>query len=246
MRLNKIGRASSPPRGFNAAAYQKRIDSIVGTRNGRPIVKLAWAPAERRWMPHRMEDEPQGYIFPIFCHGKDANGQLTAPDRWVLLERIEPPQFAPTWEAGRYSRYDGSLWDWKGPLPDEKYIELRAYGYHDGNCCSCIGDECKCGVEYNHCWGQYREPDEGLLQWIAQKAWEARHDTDVQPDRDIRAFEAPQAQRDVVAHQERVKQQEDTEMELFDREMRNVFLKQACVIPVDGFKRTDAGLIVPQ
>lgn len=247
MKLNKVGRASSPPRGFNQAAYQTRIDDTVGTRDGASIMRLAWAPAERRWMPCRLTTDgkpinPQGYVFPIFCNGKDANGELTAPNRWVLLERIEPEQFVPTWEKGRYSQYDGSWWDWKGPLPTEKYIELRAHCYHDGLCCKCIGLTCTCGEDYNHCWGKYAEPNESLMDWIRQTAWAARNDSDVDPTGDIRYFEAPQAQRDLVNAQQTAKEKEDAEMEVFDAEMRDLLIKNPHSIQVT---RTEGGLFVP-
>lgn len=190
-----VGRASSPPRGFNQKDYQQRIDAIAGTRNGRPNMKLAWAPQELRWCPHRMEEEARGYIFPIFCSGANDAGELVAPERWVLLERIEPQQFAPTWELGRYSQFDGSWWDWKGPCPDEKYIELRALCYHDGLCCPCIGEECNCGVQYEHCWGKYVEPGERTMEWIRKVVWQSTHDPDVDPTKDIREFESTEAQR---------------------------------------------------
>lgn len=246
MKLNKVGRASSPPRGFDRVAYQARVDAIVGVRDGRPIIKLAWAPDERRWMPHRMEDEPQGYIFPIFCHGKDANGELTAPDRWVLLERIEPQQFAPTWEAGRYSRYDGSTWDWKGPLPDEKYIELRAHCNHDGECCSCVGDACNCGAQYAHCWGRYIEPDESLLNWIRKVAWESRRDPDVKPTDDIRYFEATHAQAELRNGMLAQQDKDKVDFEEFNRHFVDHWVKQPSSVVVGGLRKTESGLYLAE
>ena len=188
------------PSNFDQAAYQQKINDIVGTKDTRPIIKLAWAPQEFRWWPIRVhEEEVKGYTFPIFHAYTTSNGELVAAPRWVLLERIEPEQFAPTeqfWEAKRYGYDDGSLWDLTGPCPSEKYIELRCHAYHDGVCCACIGTTCKCGIEYAHCWGKYAEPDENLLNWIRKKNWEAQHDKDVSPNADVRYFEANQAQGD--------------------------------------------------
>jgi hypothetical protein len=250
MKLNKVGRASSPPRGFNRAAYQKRIDDVVGTRDGRPIIKLAWAPEERRWMPHRLTDagepiNPQGYVFPIFCSGKDANGELTAPNRWVLLERIEPEQFAPTWELGRYSFFKGSMWDWKGPLPTEKYIELRAHCYHDGECCKCIGSACECGVEYAHCWGKYAEPNEQLMSWIRQKNWESQQDSDVQPLADGRYLESPRAQQALRSSMLGEQEKDKASFDEFNRHFVDHWVKQPASVAVGGYKQTESGLIVP-
>ncbi len=185
------------PSNFNEAAYQKRIDVIVGTRDGRPLIQLAWAPDELRWRPHPHGIDPPGYTFPIFIAYHDHEGNEIAAPRWVLLERIEPEQFAPTWELTRYSMYNGQLWDWGGPCPSERYVELKAVCAHDGLCCPCLGDECKCGPEYFHCWGRYREPDENLLDWIRKTSWQAAHDKDVNPTGDARYLESAHAQSKV-------------------------------------------------
>ena len=190
-----------PPSNFDQAAYQKRIDLVTGTRDGQPIIKLAWAPEEFRWWPIRVGQEDEcGYVFPIFHAYTTASGELVAAPRWVLMERIEIAQYAPTpqfWEAKRYNFENGVMWDLTGPCPSEKYVELRCHSYHDGVCCQCIGMTCNCGIEYAHCWGRYAEPDENLLSWIRQQNWESLHDKDVQPDKDIRDFAAPNAQNDL-------------------------------------------------
>src|SRR5690349_9313119 len=104
----------SPPASFpreSVAAYQTCIDSITGTRDGRPIVKLAWAPDELRWYPHKVGTEPPGYIFPIFYSHRDANKDLVAAPRWVLLQRAEPQHYAGTWERGRFGVVGKDVWD---------------------------------------------------------------------------------------------------------------------------------------
>lgn len=216
----------SCPSNFDQAAYQKRIDQITGTRNGRPIVRLAWAPDELRWMPHRLGTEPPGNTFPIFCSGKNAKGEFAAPDRWVLLERIEPEQYARDWEGKRYVNWRGSVWDVKGPCPSEKYVELRCHSYHDGECCPCIGDSCGCGEKYDHCWGKYAEPNERLLDWIAKTAWESRHDTDVQPTSDIREFSAPNAQRELQSNVLAAQEAERHQFDDLDKEINDYWAKQ--------------------
>lgn len=190
-----------PPSNFDQVVYQKKIDQIVGSRDGKPLIKLAWAPSEFRWWPIRVgEEDEKGYVFPIFHAYTTANGELVAAPRWALLERIFLAQYAPTpqfWEAKRYGYDDGSFWDLTGPCPSEKYVELRCHTHHDGLCCPCIGTTCECGIEYAHCWGRYAEPDEGLLNWVRKKNYESLRDPDVQPDKDIREFTAPQAQSDL-------------------------------------------------
>lgn len=234
-----------PPSNFDQSAYQQRIDEIVGTRDGRPIIKLAWAPQEFRWWPHRCGEDPRGYVFPIFHAYTDSSGNLIAAPRWVLLERIEPSQYAPTpqfWEAKRYQYDDGSLWDMTGPCPSERYVELRCHSYHDQQCCLCIGDTCRCGVEYDHCWGRYAEPNENLLNWIRKKAWEARNDSDVKPNADVRAFEAPGAQRNLVTTlaeaQEKGRQQRDE----FNNDMLSYWQRKPHGVYV---KQSDSGLYLP-
>lgn len=238
---------------FNRAVYQKRIDDIIGTKDDRPLIKLAWAPEEFRWYPYRMGEDPPGYTFPIFCNGRDADGKLTAPKRWVLLERVEPEQFAPGWEAARYAVVENKsgkkeVWDIKGPCPSERYIELRCHSYHDGKCCPCIGDACECGEQYDHCWGEYAEPNDRLLDWIRMRYHQSVNDPDVQPTQDARFFEAPNAQRELKNRVLTDKEKEDAEMEKFDQEMRDVWLKQRHSILVNGFKdnlkRTESGIIL--
>ena len=176
------------PSNFNQAAFQQHIDQITGTRDGRSLIKLVWAPSEKRWSPHPHGDEPVGYQFPIFVAYTTADGVHVAAPRWVLLERIEPEQFAPTWEASRYTREDdGRLWDWKGPCPSEYYAELRCITSHDGLCCPCLGDTCECGIDYDHCWGRYIEPSEATLNWVRQVFWESVHDRDVNPTGEVTA-----------------------------------------------------------
>ena len=233
---------------FNQAAYQKRIDDIVGTRNGRSLIKLGWIPDELRWMPHKLGTDPPGYAFPIFCNGKDAEGKFIVPERWALLERVETAQFAPTpqfWEDKRYVKQpDGSVWDVKGPCPSERYIELRCHSYHDGECCKCVGDSCECGEQYEHCWGKYAEPDEHLLNWIRKAAWEARQDSDVKPDEDIRGFAAPNAQREVKNTFETLEEKKQIEQEAFDREAVSLWLRQP--VTTSGLKQTESGIYYPE
>lgn len=235
------------PSNFNQSAYQKKIDDLVGTRDGRPIIKLAWAPEEFRWWPHPCGDEPKGYMFPIFHAYTDADGTLIAAPRWVLLERIEPAQFAPTphfWESKRYSYDSGVLWDLTGPCPSEKYVELRCHSYHDGICCSCLGDTCECGIEYAHCWGKYAEPNERLLEWIRQRVYEVRNDPDVNPDADIRYFVAPRAQQGlagaILTAQERLEQ----DKQAYNDYMLNHWQRKPHSTIADGTRTTDSGLIL--
>jgi len=232
---------SPAPTNVNQAVFQERINQITGTRDSRPLILLAWAPDELRWTPHKLGDEPVGYTFPIFCTGKDESGQFKAPERWVLLERIEPEQYAADWEGKRYANWHGTVYDVKGPCPSEKYVELRCHSYHDGVCCPCFGDSCECGEAYNHCWGKYVEPDEHLLDWIRKTAWEARQDSDVQPTTEMKDFQAPNAQQELA---QQVLAEHESRSERFkdlDKETMDYWVKQ----PHSTSRRTAGGIYLP-
>lgn len=226
-----------PPLGFDPREFQKRIDAVTGTRNGKPLIKLAWAPNELRWRPHPLGSDVLGYTFPIFFYGWDAEGKEIAAPRWVLLQRAESQHYAATWEQGRYSVYDGQVWDWKGPCPDERYTELRAHCYHDGTCCPCHGSECKCGEEYDHCWGQYVEPNERLLDWVRWTVSESLKDKDVDPNADIRYFSAPNAQRDVATASQHAVQKKKAEADEFGREMADFWARKPTTL-----RQSESGL----
>lgn len=235
----------SPPASFtrlDAAKWQTRLNEAIGTKDGRPIVKLAWAPDELRWYPHRMEDDPVGYTFPIFIYGSDENGEKIAAPRWVLLERIEPEQFAAGWELGRYSRADGSMWDWKGPCPSEKYVELRAHCYHDGECCKCHGDvQCQCDPLFT-CWGKYIDPNDRLFEWAKKKVWESLADSDVQPTTEANRFTAPQAQRDMVTREQKRNEKQEAETDKMMEERAADWSRSPLSISIEGLKRTASGI----
>lgn len=231
-----------PPHSFSrldAIEFQKRIDTIAGTRNEKPLIKLAWAPDELRWRPHKMGEEPPGYTFPIFIYGWDENRNEIAAPRWVLLQRAEPQHYAGTWEASRFSVYKGDVWDWRGPCPPERYTELRCHSYHDGECCPCHGDTCECGQEYDHCWGKYLDPSESLLDWVRWTVRESLNDPDVKPNEDVRYFTAPNAQRDLVTRQQHAEEKRVIEMEEFNRQLANFWATKPTSI---GLKRSESGL----
>lgn len=210
----------SKPLNVNLVACQKRIDRITGTRDGRPLILLDWAPDRFRWMPHRLGTDPEGYTFPSFCGSRDKDGELHSPERWGLWQRNEPEQYRITWEAGRYAKdkRNGCVYDIKGPCPPEKYTELHLHALHDTDCCPCDGYECACD---DYCEGKYAQPNEDLFNWIRRVAHEASRDSDVQPTEDMRFFEAPAAQAQVVATEQRVQEQLAATDAAVDKEVRD-------------------------
>lgn len=226
----------------DAAEFQKLIDAVTGTRDGRPINKLAWAPDELRWYPHRMGEPAPGYTLPIFYYGNDAQGEKIAAPRWVLLERLDPPQYEATWEKGRYSVYDGSVWDWRGPCPPERYVELRVHCVHDGQCCPCHGPECICMGEWEHCWGHYLDPNNDLLEWVQRTIKASMADPEVKPTEDVRTFSAPQGQRDMLTRTQRQQDKQEAEIDEFTDYMANEWARHQVSVPVNGLKKTKSGL----
>ena len=232
-----------PPRSFDhkaQAAFQKRIDAITGTRNTRPIVKLAWAPEELRWHPYKMGGDVPGYTFPIFFYGYDLEGRKVAAPRWVLLQRAEPQHYAATWEAGRYIVRGKDVWDARGPCPSERYTELKAHCYHDGECCPCYGLDCACGIEeLEHCWGKYIDPNERLLDWVREVCQAAQSDPDVSPNTDTQDHSAPNAQRQWVSDQQQAEEKRVIGIADLDREMNDFWQRKPVSL---NLKRSESGL----
>ncbi len=85
---------------FDVARHQKKIDRLIGTSNGRPIVRLVWA-----WDVTRFEcgEIRQAYRFYTARLPTGDYCDLSPP-RWIYEERFEPGQYMPTWEDVRYIR----------------------------------------------------------------------------------------------------------------------------------------------
>lgn len=83
---------------FNVHKHQKRINRILGTSDGKPIVRLSWA-----WDVTRFEmgEMRQAYRFYTVTLPNGDTCDLSPP-RWMYEERIEPGQYMPTWESARY------------------------------------------------------------------------------------------------------------------------------------------------
>ena len=234
----------APPSSFGpdkVRAFQAQIDHVLGTtKSGKSIIRLAWAPSELRWRPHVLGDDVPGYTFPIFFYGWDEDGREIAAPRWVLLERNEPEQYSASWEQGRYSVREDQVWDWKGPCPAERYIELWRHGYHDGSCCPCYGAACKC-VDTDDCWGLYAEPNRDLLARIERAKQRLKDDSDVQPLTDAKDFSAPNEQRESASRILTAEQAAKARRDDFSKEIMDYWLKQPRTVS-SGLKRTESGL----
>ncbi len=88
------------PPAFNVRKFQKRIDRILGTADGKPIVRVVWAWQVRRWEAGEMRQAYRFYTARL------PNGDTCdlSPPRWILEERFEPGQYMASWIANRYVR----------------------------------------------------------------------------------------------------------------------------------------------
>ncbi len=172
------------PPAFNARKFQKRIDRIVGTADGQPIVRLVWAWDKRcrdfrftKWdsFGRGLEGEFSYRYRAATVPLNDVDTVDICPPRWILEQRYEPGQYAAEWERSRWASRcvgkDGSgnpieqRCELKGPPPFEWYGFLMAVSEHDPGrtCCA------RRWRDYRvNCWGYYREPSQSDLDLLAE------------------------------------------------------------------------------
>lgn len=204
------------PPSFNVAKFQKRLNRICGTSDGKPIVRLVWAWRSREFFhtefdglgkPAKGEWRAK-YRFMTVTLPNGDEVDISVP-RWILEQRHEPGQYWQTWQRSRYV-YDpilGRRVDKRGePPPDGWYSYLRTIAEHDPHqaCCD--------RAWRNHrrrCWGYYRKPSSKDLL-ILQKAVRLR-DADPQktsPHEPLPAEALDDAQRLAYAEAEAFEQDE--------------------------------------
>lgn len=185
------------PLGFDQQAinrFQKAINQITGTFRDQPIIKLVWMPEVFEWTPYPLGSNPVGYTFPTWTPGiKDQDGNIVAPPRWGVMERMEPEQYVPGWEDTRYSRIEGRVHDAKGPPPENGlYTMWHRHLRHADGCCLRAGNE-------SDCWGYYIEPNAELLEYIGMRAFQARKDRAIRPTTPVAHLTNPDGERRVKA-----------------------------------------------
>jgi hypothetical protein len=88
--------------------------------------------------------------------------------RFAIEERIEPEQFIPSWEAGRYQAQPGTeeVLD-RGEPPNEWWRTLWVIADHEGKAKQGHGSCCRRAEQLDRaCWGYYRHPAEWDLDEI--------------------------------------------------------------------------------
>lgn len=189
----------SDPPSFDVEGFQKKIDRVVGTTvKGEPIVRLRWARDCKKWMNTEWdsfgnalkgEDILKYCAFRVDVDGQPGDYVEVAPPRWVLEQRYEPEQYAPSWDSARYltvptnevpiaCRYCGVL-DWINPYKSEGILvhcrhcgeitlipfvrrDMVGPAPRDGwyNLLRVVGVHNKATKERFGPWGGYRVPDQ--------------------------------------------------------------------------------------
>lgn len=221
-----------PP--FDPTAYQARIDQVAGVApNGRPVLWLRWTHDCRN--PERFGAAP-------FTYGvKDGKHRPFIPPRWVLQQRNEPEQYWASWEATRHQEdEDGNPRD-AGPPPSEFYAHLCTIADHDAWCCLYAEKQLR-----QNCFGQYKAPDDELLQQIAKAAAERDYIDPRAPmsDADHRRILA-EAASTVAAREEKVKAENKRITYEFARDYGHKLLGEDHG-KAYGFAPTKSGLLVPE
>lgn len=172
---------------FDAKSFQQRLDARVGlNREGKSILQLVWAPAAvglygvpRYWVSRVRDGEKWVY---------------TSAPRWVLESRVEKSQYAPSWEAMRFtmSEDDGFV---PTAAPDDFYMFRWLCAEHESpdplygkpRCCQRAWEPNRL-----RCWGTYRAPNDYDLACVS-KALQVR-----EQGRFIDAY-APLSPADMIA-----------------------------------------------
>lgn len=166
---------------FDVAAFQKKIDEIVGvTLKGQSIVRLRWMRDPDCYEKFYTKwDLATPVAFDLRARYKFAtvdlpNGDFVdiPPPRWVLEQRYEPEQIAAEWEKARWETVDGMPRPKRDACPAEGYYShLWTIAAHSPDCC--VEGVSKDGTV---CWGMYRQPSEKDLTTLRAMMWRKRKD----------------------------------------------------------------------
>lgn len=164
--------SSCPLSDEQVAAYQTRIDSIIGTSNGNSIAKLVWNADKRYWRDICISWDSTGKAIefskrPIVLYktAREADGKFlydVPVPRWLLLTRLEPEQYAGSWAR------DSRVWfpdrqqyvqvKPETPPPDGWYVWFMTIAEHDAWCCRYAAEEVRT------CYGLYADPGRGVQE----------------------------------------------------------------------------------
>ena len=155
--------AEMRPPYFDDQAYQKRLDERVGlNREGKSILKLVWAP------------EAIGlYGIPRYWVSRVKDGEkwiYTSAPRWVFESRVEKSQYAPSWEAMRFTMTEEEGFV-PTAAPEDFYMFRWLCAEHEypdpvfgrPACCQRAWEPNRL-----RCWGTYRAPNDHDLECVSK------------------------------------------------------------------------------
>lgn len=154
----------------DVARWQARIDSVAGTtRDNKSIVRLVWNGDRRYWKEYNTDWDLAGRPTKsvkrpqvLYKSVTDSDGRLLFDafvPRWLLMTRIEPEQYAPTW--ARDIMIHHPVLKRSVPIkpttpPKEMYMWLQTIGEHDEHCCRLAAQN------EASCYGRYARPSLGI------------------------------------------------------------------------------------
>ena len=163
------------PPSFPVADFQKKIDKICGTApSGEPMVRLVWAASKECFT--KFFNVWDSFGFGVFSELRAkyryATIEINAvdkidvpPPRWMLEDRVDPVQYAATYEQTRWVwNQDEQRQVERAPkidLTKGYYAPLLTVARH-GVCCKTAKAN---GVV---CWGEYKQPTETELKILAR------------------------------------------------------------------------------
>jgi len=201
------------PPTFDVAAYQERLNRIVGlSASGAPIVRLKWAWECRRWENFEWDEFGNATKGEFRQKYRALTIELPfdeyvdiSPPRWVLEERFEPGQYARSWDAVRYVHDPLSCRkcqaeslglivpsqsctrrDVHGPAPREGwYLALAGIGIIAKHKKNgrCCARLWKASREI--CYGRYKEPDETELETLARAVRARDKEAELSPHEEL-------------------------------------------------------------
>jgi hypothetical protein len=256
------------PPTFNARKFQKKLNRICGTSDGKPIVRLVWAWQSREFFhtefdslgkPTKGEHRAKyRFITVTLPNGDEVD--ISVP-RWILEQRFEPGQYWESWQRTRYI-YDpliGRHVDKRGEPPaDGWYGYLRTIAEHDPDnaCCDRAWRDHR-----RRCWGYYREPGEKDLDILRRAI--ALRDADPykhSPHEPLPEYALDELQRLAYAEAQEVKE-ENAQINhdgwaswlaqhgwraFEDNPKTLAWGKYKFAYPSKQFKRRPSGIIVPE
>lgn len=179
---------------FDVQSYQDRIDAKVGlNKNGESIIRLVWG----QDVEQRLFEE----FTPRYWTKRKRQGveyTYWRVPRWIFEKRIEPEQYAPNWNATRFSLLDESGVPLnKGDAPVEYFTFAYTAAVHE-NFGMDQGQPACCARHYytdrSRCWGEYRNPNDFDLQLVSQAVREMEAQKHIDPYAPLSASQLAEAE----------------------------------------------------